>query len=158
MKTVCKNLNCDYKSIQEVYPVFSKQYKYKSYLVVLCFSLGKETKKTMIIITIITTSLCTVFHTDFNCPDKPVLTPSRLVLKYGDPASAKCVACQKACLPLSESVINMEASVGITAKSGTTLIWTVNRTTQWNLTPKCFYTDNNDKQCCSDLTVTVYRM
>lgn len=94
---------------------------------------------------------------DFNCPDKPVLTPPRLVLKYGNPASAICVACQKACLPLSDSVINMEVSLGSTAKNGTTLIWTVNHTTEWNLTPKCYYTDKNEKQCCSDLKVTVYQ-
>ncbi|KAM4749994.1 intercellular adhesion molecule 1-like [Anableps anableps] len=95
---------------------------------------------------------------DFNCPDKPVLTPSRLVVKYGDPTSATCVACQKDCLPLEESVIDMEASVGNTAGNGITFTWTVNHMNEWDLTPKCFYTTTkNDEQCCTSLTVTVYQ-
>ncbi|MED6248480.1 hypothetical protein ATANTOWER_000947 [Ataeniobius toweri] len=94
---------------------------------------------------------------DYSCPDKPVLTPSRLVVKYGDPTSAICVACQKDCLPLEESVIGMEASRGKTTINGTTLTWKVDHLREWELTPKCFYTDKNDNQCCSNLIVTVYK-
>ncbi|MED6249687.1 hypothetical protein ATANTOWER_018170 [Ataeniobius toweri] len=94
---------------------------------------------------------------DYNCPDKPVLTPSRLVVKYGDPTSAICVACQKDCLPLEESVIGMEASRGKTTINGTTLTWKVDHLREWEFTPKCFYTNKNNKQCCTTLSVTVYQ-
>ncbi|KAK5613560.1 hypothetical protein CRENBAI_019603 [Crenichthys baileyi] len=94
---------------------------------------------------------------DFSCEDKPVLTPSRLVVKFGDPTSATCVACQKDCLPLEESVIDMEASRGKTTSNGTTVTWKVDHLREWELTPKCFYTDKNDKQCCTNLIVTVYK-
>ncbi|KAM4595718.1 intercellular adhesion molecule 1-like [Fundulus diaphanus] len=101
--------------------------------------------------------LCCVRSCDYNCPDKPVLTPSTLVVKYGDPASATCVACQQACLPLNETIIFMEASVGNIAKDGTTMTWRVDRLTEWDLTPKCFYTDVDNHQCCTHLTVIVYQ-
>uniref|UniRef100_A0A3Q2QAQ9 Vascular cell adhesion protein 1 n=1 Tax=Fundulus heteroclitus TaxID=8078 RepID=A0A3Q2QAQ9_FUNHE len=93
---------------------------------------------------------------DVNCADKPVLTPSALVVKYGDPASATCVACQKACLSHSDNVIAMEKSVGNTTKNGTTLTWTVDRLTEWALAPKCFYS-TVDNQCCTHLSVIVYQ-
>ncbi|KAM4751217.1 vascular cell adhesion protein 1-like [Anableps anableps] len=51
----------------------------------------------------------------------------------------------------------MEASVGNTAGNGTTFTWTVNHMNEWDLTPKCFYTNVNNKQCCSNLAVTVYQ-
>ncbi|KAM4594494.1 vascular cell adhesion protein 1-like isoform 1-T1 [Fundulus diaphanus] len=98
-----------------------------------------------------------VFACDFNCPDKPVLTPSTLVVKYGDPTSATCVVCQQACLPLSETIVAVEASVGNTEKNGTTLTWRVDRLTEWDLTPKCFYTDVDNHQCCTHLPVIVYQ-
>uniref|UniRef100_A0A3B3VB78 Ig-like domain-containing protein n=1 Tax=Poecilia latipinna TaxID=48699 RepID=A0A3B3VB78_9TELE len=69
------------------------------------------------------------------CSDKPVITPSRLVVKFGDPASATCVACQQACLPLDDSVISMEASLGTPDINGTKVTWTVDRMTEWELTP-----------------------
>uniref|UniRef100_A0A087Y2U3 Ig-like domain-containing protein n=1 Tax=Poecilia formosa TaxID=48698 RepID=A0A087Y2U3_POEFO len=92
-----------------------------------------------------------------NCSDKPVITPSRLVVKFGDPASATCVACQQACLPLDESVISMEASLGTPDINGTKVTWTVDRMTEWELTPKCYYTDSTNHQCCTSLSVTVYK-
>uniref|UniRef100_A0A3Q2NYM0 Vascular cell adhesion protein 1 n=1 Tax=Fundulus heteroclitus TaxID=8078 RepID=A0A3Q2NYM0_FUNHE len=103
-----------------------------------------------------TTFLCCVSSCDVNCADKPVLTPSALVVKYGDPASATCVACQKACLSHSDNVIAMEKSVGNTTKNGTTLTWTVDRLTEWALAPKCFYS-TVDNQCCTHLSVIVYQ-
>ncbi|XP_014881498.1 vascular cell adhesion protein 1-like [Poecilia latipinna] len=94
---------------------------------------------------------------DYSCSDKPVITPSRLVVKFGDPASATCVACQQACLPLDDSVISMEASLGTPDINGTKVTWTVDRMTEWELTPKCYYTDSTNHQCCTSLSVTVYK-
>ncbi|XP_043971614.1 vascular cell adhesion protein 1-like [Gambusia affinis] len=93
---------------------------------------------------------------DYTCQDKPVITPSRLVVKFGDPASATCVACKEACLPPDENIINMEVSLGTYNINGNTVSWTVNQMTEWELTPKCFYTTEND-QCCTDLPITVYK-
>uniref|UniRef100_A0A3B3V8W4 Ig-like domain-containing protein n=1 Tax=Poecilia latipinna TaxID=48699 RepID=A0A3B3V8W4_9TELE len=92
----------------------------------------------------------------YSCSDKPVITPSRLVVKFGDPASATCVACQQACLPLDDSVISMEASLGTPDINGTKVTWTVDRMTEWELTPKCYYT-TLVHQCCTSLSVTVYK-
>uniref|UniRef100_A0A3B3V8Z6 Ig-like domain-containing protein n=1 Tax=Poecilia latipinna TaxID=48699 RepID=A0A3B3V8Z6_9TELE len=104
---------------------------------------------------------CFLSHTFFltehySCPDKPVITPSRLVVKFGDPASATCVACQQACLPLDDSVISMEASLGTPDINGTKVTWTVDRMTEWELTPKCYYS-TLVHQCCTSLSVTVYK-
>ncbi|XP_007549738.1 intercellular adhesion molecule 1-like isoform X2 [Poecilia formosa] len=94
---------------------------------------------------------------DYSCSDKPVITPSRLVVKFGDPASATCVACQQACLPLDDSVISMEASLGYPDVNGTKVTWTVDQMTEWKIKPKCYYTTSANHQCCSDLPVTVYK-
>ncbi|XP_032419215.1 vascular cell adhesion protein 1-like isoform X1 [Xiphophorus hellerii] len=104
-----------------------------------------------------TTFFCCVNTCNYSCPDKPVMTPSRLVVKFGDPASATCVACQKTCFPLEDSIINMEASLGTPHKNGSTVTWTVNQTTEWDLTPKCYYTTIMNDQCCTNLPVTVYK-
>ncbi|XP_043971615.1 vascular cell adhesion protein 1-like [Gambusia affinis] len=103
-----------------------------------------------------TTFFCCVSSCTYTCEDKPVITPSRLVVKFGDPASATCVACQQACLPPDENIINIEASLGTSNINGSTVSWTVNQMTEWELTPKCFYTTEND-QCCTNLPITVYK-
>uniref|UniRef100_A0A3B5PTY2 Ig-like domain-containing protein n=1 Tax=Xiphophorus maculatus TaxID=8083 RepID=A0A3B5PTY2_XIPMA len=97
------------------------------------------------------------FLSNYSCLDKPMMTPSRLVVKFGDPTSATCVACQQACFPLDDSIRNMEASLGTSNINGSTVTWTVNRMTEWDLTPKCFYTTATNDQCCTDLPVTVYK-
>ncbi|XP_047435373.1 intercellular adhesion molecule 1-like isoform X2 [Mugil cephalus] len=89
---------------------------------------------------------------DYNCTDKPVFTPSSLVVKYGDPTSATCVACNKSC-----QYTGLVKPQGVVTKNGTTLVWTVDRITEWDLTPTCFYNTDDDKQCCTDLNVTVYQ-
>ncbi|XP_043971616.1 uncharacterized protein LOC122830374 [Gambusia affinis] len=91
-----------------------------------------------------------------SCQDKPVITPSRLVVKFGDPASATCVACQQACLPPDENRIDMEVSLGMANLNENTVSWTVNQMTEWEINPKCFYTTVK-AQCCTDLPVTVYK-
>uniref|UniRef100_H2M239 Ig-like domain-containing protein n=1 Tax=Oryzias latipes TaxID=8090 RepID=H2M239_ORYLA len=92
--------------------------------------------------------------TYYTCPDKPVFTPSSLVVKYGDPAFATCVACQSDC---DESLANLEAS-GYKEKNGSTLKWKVSSLTEWKSDPICYYIDHNGTQCCSTLKVTLYQM
>ncbi|XP_067441357.1 intercellular adhesion molecule 1-like isoform X3 [Thunnus thynnus] len=91
---------------------------------------------------------------DESCADKPLFTPSRLVVKFGDPTSAKCSACQHTC---PNELFGLENSVGVRTKNGTTISWDVESLTEWDTSPMCYYTDNDDNQCCSTLPVTVYQ-
>ncbi|XP_042280782.1 hemicentin-1-like isoform X3 [Thunnus maccoyii] len=91
---------------------------------------------------------------DESCADKPLFTPSRLVVKFGDPTSATCSACQHTC---PNDLYGLENSVGVRTKNGTTISWEVDSLTEWDISPMCYYTDNNDNQCCSTLPVTVYQ-
>ncbi|XP_067441353.1 vascular cell adhesion protein 1-like [Thunnus thynnus] len=91
---------------------------------------------------------------DESCADKPVFTPSRLVVKFGDPTSATCLACQHACL---NNTYGLENSVGSRTNNGTTISWKVNSLTEWDIPLMCYYTDNDDNQCCSKLPITVYQ-
>uniref|UniRef100_A0A3P9HLA4 Ig-like domain-containing protein n=1 Tax=Oryzias latipes TaxID=8090 RepID=A0A3P9HLA4_ORYLA len=95
-----------------------------------------------------------LFSRYYTCPDKPVFTPSSLVVKYGDPAFATCVACQSDC---DESLANLEAA-GLKEKNGRTLKWKVNSLTEWKSDPICYNIDHNGTQCCSTLKVTLYQM
>ncbi|XP_029317078.1 hemicentin-2-like isoform X2 [Cottoperca gobio] len=91
---------------------------------------------------------------DLNCTDKPEFTPSRLVVKHGDPTSASCSVCQKACIG---HIFNVEASIGDSTKNGPTVSWTVDKLTEWSISPLCYYTDKDGKQCCVRLPITVYK-
>ncbi|KAF1394735.1 hypothetical protein PFLUV_G00004240 [Perca fluviatilis] len=93
---------------------------------------------------------------DPNCTDKPEFTPTSLVVKYGDPTSASCSVCQHACLG-DGTIYNVESPVGNSAKNGTTISWTIDRLTEWQTSPMCYYTSNTGYQCCSILPVTVYQ-
>lgn len=90
---------------------------------------------------------------DRNCADKPVFTPSRLVVKYGDPVAANCSVCED-CLDL----FGLETPLGEQNQNGTTISWKASEMTEWDSTPSCYYTKkDSDDQCCSDLPITVYR-
>ncbi|XP_076583647.1 intercellular adhesion molecule 2-like [Chaetodon auriga] len=91
---------------------------------------------------------------DTNCADKPVFSPSRLVVQYGDPASARCFVCQHACL---SNPSGLEASDGQTQSNGTIILWTVDSMTEWDTSVVCYYNHDEGYQCCSKLPVTVYQ-
>ncbi|XP_037620021.1 vascular cell adhesion protein 1-like [Sebastes umbrosus] len=92
---------------------------------------------------------------DENCADKPVFTPSRLVVKFGDPASASCSVCQHACLG---NLFDVESPVGYKTTNGTTVSWRVDRLTEWGSPPICYYNNNiTNDQCCTYLPITVYQ-
>ncbi|XP_062290911.1 intercellular adhesion molecule 1-like isoform X2 [Scomber scombrus] len=96
------------------------------------------------------------FHVccDENCAEKPVFTPSRLVVKYGDPASATCLVCQHNC---TNDAFGLEHAVGYTEENGTTISWKVDSLTEWETYPQCYYTDDDDNQCVTSLPITVYQ-
>ncbi|XP_006804400.1 cell adhesion molecule 4-like isoform X3 [Neolamprologus brichardi] len=99
-------------------------------------------------------SLCH-FHVsgyDPSCTEYPVFTPSALVVKYGDPANVACDVCQKDC---SGDASGLEHGVGKVTKNGTTMFWTVDRLTDWDIRLLCFYTSN---QCTSTLNPTLYQL
>uniref|UniRef100_A0A3Q3E578 Ig-like domain-containing protein n=1 Tax=Labrus bergylta TaxID=56723 RepID=A0A3Q3E578_9LABR len=91
---------------------------------------------------------------------KPVFTPSRLVVKYGDPASVICNACQQECL---NEFFNLEYSVGKSTKTGTTISWNIDNFTDWTASLQCYYNkaaenvSDPDVQCCTILPLTVYK-
>ncbi|XP_075869579.1 vascular cell adhesion protein 1-like [Nelusetta ayraudi] len=93
---------------------------------------------------------------DRECTDKPVFTPSSLVVKYGDALSATCTACESECMEF-----NVEKAIGVNNKNETakTVVWTVHKMTEWGASVLCYYNHNvkDDHQCCTDLNVTVYQ-
>ncbi|XP_044044047.1 vascular cell adhesion protein 1-like isoform X2 [Siniperca chuatsi] len=91
---------------------------------------------------------------DENCADEPVFTPSRVVVKNGDPASARCSVCQHACI--NNNLFDVEKSVGVSTTNGTTISWTVDKMTEWSPSVMCYYNGDNG-QCCTTLPVTVYQ-
>ncbi|KAM9856587.1 cell adhesion molecule 4-like [Aulostomus maculatus] len=90
----------------------------------------------------------------WNCTDMPVFTPSRLVVKFGDPTSAICNPCQRDCIGRH---FGLEKKVGEVTMNTTTIFWKVNKTTQWDASPDCYYNNANNVQCCASLNVTVYQ-
>ncbi|KAM9363588.1 vascular cell adhesion protein 1-like [Symphorus nematophorus] len=92
---------------------------------------------------------------DETCADKPVFTPSRLVVKHGDPTSARCSVCQHC----KTTKFGLEIPEGGQTANGTTLTWTVNNMTEWDPTVICYYNElNTTRQCCTKLPVTVYKL
>ncbi|XP_040892799.1 vascular cell adhesion protein 1-like [Toxotes jaculatrix] len=91
---------------------------------------------------------------DENCDDKPVFSPSRVVVEYGDSISVTCSACQSDC---NENQTGLESPVGDKTKKGTKILWTVHRMTEWDSNVYCYHSDASDYQCCSLLPLTVYK-
>ncbi|XP_017284134.1 intercellular adhesion molecule 1 isoform X2 [Kryptolebias marmoratus] len=87
------------------------------------------------------------------CPDKPVFTPSRLVVKYGDPADATCVSSRDNCL---YDFLNLTVTLGNVNKIGSKLSWRVDNMTEWDPNTVCFF-ELDDEQCKVSLPVTVYK-
>lgn len=96
-----------------------------------------------------------LFLTDETCVHLPVFTTSRVVVKYGDPANATCVACQNNCRNVSHA--GLEVPIGNHSIEGAVLRWNADTVTEWDLLFKCYYVDKDDVQCSNTLQVTVYR-
>lgn len=91
---------------------------------------------------------------DEDCTDKPVFSPSRLVVKHGDQVSASCTPCQHAC---QSNQSNLDVSIGQPTKDGNTILWKVDSMTEWNASAMCFYFRDDGNMCCNHLPVTVYQ-
>ncbi|XP_051801805.1 uncharacterized protein LOC127533248 [Acanthochromis polyacanthus] len=90
---------------------------------------------------------------DEDCADKPVFSPSRLVVKYGDQASARCTACRSDC---QSDQTNLNVSIGKPRKDGNIILWKVDSMTAWNPSAMCYYIKDDGNTCCNHLPVTVY--
>ncbi|XP_029949133.1 uncharacterized protein LOC115389734 [Salarias fasciatus] len=91
---------------------------------------------------------------DEDCADKPVFTPSQLVVEYGAAASVSCTPCQHGC---RQDQAGMDASAGETARNDTAVLWTVDSVAEFNLSATCFYAKDDGSRCCSRLPITVYK-
>ncbi|XP_058497473.1 cell adhesion molecule 1-like isoform X1 [Solea solea] len=89
-----------------------------------------------------------------NCPHRSEVSPSRLVVKHGDPASAVCSLCQSC---QSKESLGLEVSLGRKTGNATVLLWSVDRMTLWGTSALCFYNDLSARVCCTELPVTVYK-
>ncbi|XP_029595025.1 uncharacterized protein LOC115178131 isoform X1 [Salmo trutta] len=90
-------------------------------------------------------------YCDFTDAECLVISPARLVVKYGDPASSNCS---------SDTPVQMgwEATQGgtdLTDKEVKSLNWRVDSVTDWNIKPTC-YTEGG--QCLKQLNITVYKL
>ncbi|XP_077426091.1 neuronal growth regulator 1-like [Vanacampus margaritifer] len=91
---------------------------------------------------------------DYNCADKPVFSPPRLVVMFGKSASASCSVCQHAC---HNKLFGLEKSIGKEQRNGTTILWTVDQMDQFPSSAMCYYNKGNGSHCCSTLPITVYQ-
>ncbi|KAM9490475.1 cell adhesion molecule 3-like isoform 2-T2 [Salvelinus alpinus] len=90
-------------------------------------------------------------YCDFTDAECLVISPARLVVKYGDPASAKCTSDT----PVEMGWEAKQGGTGLTDKEVKFLNWRVDSVTDWNNKPKCF-TDGG--QCRKQLDITVYKL
>ncbi|XP_023257029.1 vascular cell adhesion protein 1-like [Seriola lalandi dorsalis] len=91
---------------------------------------------------------------DPSCAEKPEFTPSRLVVKYGDATSARCSVCESC----SKNIYNLERALGSHTINGTTIVWKVEKMTEWDTNTMCYFTnDTTNHQCCTTLPITVYK-
>ncbi|KAM7394585.1 hypothetical protein PAMP_021376 [Pampus punctatissimus] len=88
-----------------------------------------------------------------NCTYTPVFTPSTLVVKFGDPASATCSICQPVC---KDDVFGLEKPVGNISQNKTSISWTVDRLTEWETLLICYYNKNGEVHS-STLSITLYK-
>uniref|UniRef100_A0A4W6BRF3 Ig-like domain-containing protein n=1 Tax=Lates calcarifer TaxID=8187 RepID=A0A4W6BRF3_LATCA len=95
---------------------------------------------------------CLSFADEY-CPDKPVFNPSRLVVKYGDPVSVTCSIRQS----YQDYFFGLVDFMGNHTKNGTTILWEVQRMTEWRTLTTCCHINATDYCCCSKLPVTVYK-
>uniref|UniRef100_A0A8C7SYN6 Ig-like domain-containing protein n=1 Tax=Oncorhynchus mykiss TaxID=8022 RepID=A0A8C7SYN6_ONCMY len=90
-------------------------------------------------------------YCDFTDAECLVISPARLVVKYGDPASSNC----SSDTPVEIGWESTQGGVGLTDKEVKILNWRVDSVTDWENNPKCF-TDGG--QCEKQLDITVYKL
>nr|XP_040047446.1 hemicentin-1-like [Gasterosteus aculeatus aculeatus] len=84
-----------------------------------------------------------------DCP--LVLTPAKIVVRFGDPAEVECSTSAKGLQRMG-----WEAPSGATASETNVTIWTVDQVKDWATDPLC-YLNTKDKQCSVKLKITLYK-
>ncbi|XP_037544498.1 hemicentin-2 [Nematolebias whitei] len=85
-----------------------------------------------------------------SCPIE--FSPSKVVVKYGDPVSVNCTSTVS-----NLDGLGWEASQGgIGLTNVTSLTWTVESLMQWNINPFCFFSDLDGRQCQKRPELVIY--
>nr|XP_046195591.1 junctional adhesion molecule B-like isoform X2 [Oncorhynchus gorbuscha] len=90
-------------------------------------------------------------YCDFTDAECLVVSPARLVVKHGDPASSNC----SSDIPVEMAWEATQGGVGLTDNKVKILRWRVDSVTDWNIKPTC-YTEGG--QCQEQLNITVYKL
>ncbi|XP_029949980.1 intercellular adhesion molecule 1-like [Salarias fasciatus] len=86
-----------------------------------------------------------------DCPLK--MSPSALVVRFGDPVTVNCSAARIG-FPLLGWEVPLEAPP---ATTGQYVVWSVPSMTEWSIKPACYALSEEGGQCDIDLVVTVYQ-
>nr|XP_046166466.1 neuronal growth regulator 1-like [Oncorhynchus gorbuscha]XP_046195977.1 neuronal growth regulator 1-like [Oncorhynchus gorbuscha] len=90
-------------------------------------------------------------YCDFTDAECLVVSPARLVVKHGDPASSNC----SSDTPVEMGWEATQGGVGLTDNKVKILRWRVDSMTDWKIKPSCF-TDGG--LCQKQLNITVYKL
>nr|XP_046195588.1 uncharacterized protein LOC124027088 [Oncorhynchus gorbuscha] len=90
-------------------------------------------------------------YCDFTDAECLVVSPARLVVKHGDPASSNC----SSDTPVEMGWEATQGGVGLTDNKVKFLRWRVDSVTEWYSTPTC-YTEGG--LCQKQLNITVYKL
>ncbi|XP_034044833.1 NT-3 growth factor receptor-like [Thalassophryne amazonica] len=86
------------------------------------------------------------------CPLK--ISPSALVVRFGDPVTANCSV-----PPVGFPVLGWEVSLGTPNVSmDHFVVWSVDRMTEWSIRPLCYSLSDQGGQCSLQLDLTVYKL
>ncbi|XP_029595692.1 uncharacterized protein LOC115178577 [Salmo trutta] len=90
-------------------------------------------------------------YCDFTDAECLVISPARLVVKYGDPASSNC----SSDTPVQMGWEATQGGTALTDKKVKFLNWSVDSVTDWNIKTTCF---TEGGQCKKQLNITVYKL
>lgn len=97
------------------------------------------------------TSKSTESTDEARCPLR--MTPSALVVRFGDPVTVNC-SVPRIGFPLLGWEVSLKAPP---ATEDQYLVWSVPRMTEWSIKPTCYALSEQGGKCDIDLNVTVYQ-
>ncbi|XP_063738987.1 hemicentin-1-like isoform X2 [Eleginops maclovinus] len=81
------------------------------------------------------------------------LTPSTVVVRFGDPVTANCSISMMGFLGLGWIVSRATSTFTLDCS----VVWSVDRMTEWSITPMCYAVSEVTGQCHKNLSLTVYK-
>ncbi|KAL3053564.1 hypothetical protein OYC64_005986 [Pagothenia borchgrevinki] len=92
-------------------------------------------------------------------PSKPrgcplVLTPAKIVVRFGDPVSINCST--SVAVPI---IMGWEVTSGDISKNDTSVTWSLEKVEDWSIKSACFiiYEDDMEQPCYVELDITLYK-